>query len=62
LHICGDTSDRIRFIRRTGIDCFHFDSKVSTALARELAGPKLSLMGGSSNIDIIRNGSEESIA
>ena len=61
LHICGDTSDRIQYIRRTGIGCFHFDSKVPASLARELAGPQLSLMGGSSNIDIIRGGSEESI-
>jgi [methyl-Co(III) methanol-specific corrinoid protein]:coenzyme M methyltransferase len=56
LHICGDTSDRIPFIRETGIDCFHFDSKVPSKLARELAGEKLALMGGTSNFSIIRSG------
>ena len=61
LHICGDTSDRIGFIKETGLDCFHFDSKVPTALARKLAGDRLSLMGGSSNFDIIRDGTPDII-
>jgi MtaA/CmuA family methyltransferase len=58
LHICGDTSDRICFIRQTGIDCFHFDSKVPAVNARQIAGPSLSLMGGTDNIAVIRNGNE----
>ena len=62
LHICGDTSDRIGFIRQTGIDCFHFDSKVPTVLARELAGDGLSLMGGTSNLRIVRTGTAEDVA
>ena len=62
LHICGDTSDRISYIRETGIACFHFDAKIgSPKLARDLAGDALSLMGGTSNIDVIRNGSAETV-
>lgn len=61
LHICGDTSDRLKYIRETGLPCFHFDSKVPTAEARKLAGEQLALMGGTGNIDIIRNGTQESI-
>jgi [methyl-Co(III) methanol-specific corrinoid protein]:coenzyme M methyltransferase len=61
LHICGDTADRIGCIRETGIACFHFDSKVPAAVARELAGDTLSLMGGTSNFDIIRKGAPEAI-
>ena len=61
LHICGDTSDRIRYIRRTGMACFHFDSKVPAAKARELAGEKLALMGGTSNLNIIRTGTPEAV-
>ena len=61
LHICGDTSDRIRYIRETGVACFHFDSKVPATTARELAGDTMSLMGGTSNIEIIRNGTEEDV-
>ena len=62
LHICGDTSDRIPFIIETGLACFHFDSKVPTATARALAGDRLALMGGTSNLDIIRTGTPEQIA
>jgi len=62
LHICGDTADRIGYIRETDIPCFHFDSKVPSAKARELAGEKLSLMGGTSNFDIVRKGTPELIA
>ncbi|OGS24260.1 MAG: hypothetical protein A2297_02390 [Elusimicrobia bacterium RIFOXYB2_FULL_48_7] len=61
LHICGDTADRISYIKDTGIDCFHFDSKVPSKTARELAGNKLALMGGTSNFDIIRSGTEDTI-
>jgi len=62
LHICGDTADRIPYIRDSGIDCFHFDSKVPTATARRLASSELSLMGGTSNFDVVRQGTPEVIA
>lgn len=62
LHICGDTSDRIGMIKDTGIDCFHFDSKVPSQKARELAGERMSLMGGTSNFNIVRLGTPEKIA
>jgi [methyl-Co(III) methanol-specific corrinoid protein]:coenzyme M methyltransferase len=62
LHICGDTSDRLKYIRETKLECFHFDSKVPAAKARRLAGERLALMGGTSNIEVLRNGTSESIA
>jgi [methyl-Co(III) methanol-specific corrinoid protein]:coenzyme M methyltransferase len=61
LHICGDTSDRIKYIRETGIECFHFDSKTGCARARELAGDTLGLMGGTSNLQIVIDGTPETI-
>ena len=61
LHICGDTSDRITYIRETGIECFHFDSKVPVETARRLAGDRLSLMGGTSNFSIIREGTPDTV-
>ena len=61
LHICGDTSDRLPYIRETGLECFHFDSKVPTATARELAGDCIALMGGTSNFDIVKGGTPETI-
>jgi len=62
LHICGDTSDRIGYIRQTGLPCFHFDSKVPAADARRLAGERLSLMGGTSNLEVILGGTPEAVA
>jgi [methyl-Co(III) methanol-specific corrinoid protein]:coenzyme M methyltransferase len=62
LHICGNTSDRIRYIVRTGIDCFHWDTKTGSAHeVRELAGSELSLMGGISNFRLL-DGTPEEIA
>jgi methylthiol:coenzyme M methyltransferase len=61
LHICGDTSDRLEYVRETGLECFHFDSKVPASQARRLAGAKLALMGGTDNIGVVLNGSSESI-
>jgi [methyl-Co(III) methanol-specific corrinoid protein]:coenzyme M methyltransferase len=49
LHICGNTHDRISAIAETGVDCFHYDSRVTNARARSLAGRKMSLMGGVNN-------------
>ncbi|MDY0166118.1 MAG: uroporphyrinogen decarboxylase family protein [Thermoguttaceae bacterium] len=62
LHICGDTSDRIPYIATTGIECFHFDSKVPTVTASKLAGDRLALMGGTSNFRVVREGTPELIA
>jgi len=58
LHICGDTSDRIRHIRETGAAMFHFDSKTGLEnTLREARG--FPLMGGTSNLAIIRSGTPE---
>lgn len=50
LHICGYAGDRINTIARTGLDCFHWDTRTGPPeQVRQLAGPKLALMGGISN-------------
>jgi [methyl-Co(III) methanol-specific corrinoid protein]:coenzyme M methyltransferase len=62
LHICGDTKDRIRYIRESQIDCFHWDTKSGEPWEiRRLAGDKLSLMGGISNIETLYNGTPEDV-
>ena len=62
LHICGNTADRIEMISRTGLDCFHWDTKTGDPEAvRKLAGPKLSLMGGISNFMLL-SGTPEQIS
>jgi [methyl-Co(III) methanol-specific corrinoid protein]:coenzyme M methyltransferase len=62
LHICGDTKDRIEYIKRSGIHCFHWDTKSGTAQeVRRLAGDKFSLMGGVSNIETLYYGTAEDV-
>jgi MtaA/CmuA family methyltransferase len=61
LHICGDTSDRLPYIRETGLASFHYDSKVPTGNVRALAGARLGLMGGTSNFDVVLAGTPERI-
>ena len=62
LHICGNTADRIEMIARTGLDCFHWDTKTGGPEAiRKLAGPELSLMGGISNF-LLLSGTPEQIS
>ncbi len=56
LHICGDTSDRIGMIAGTGLNGFHWDTKTgSPRKVRQLAGERLSLMGGISNFKLLRD-------
>lgn len=62
LHICGDTADRIGMIDKTGIDCFHWDTKTGPPeKARGLAGERLSLMGGLNNTELLRTGTADEI-
>jgi [methyl-Co(III) methanol-specific corrinoid protein]:coenzyme M methyltransferase len=63
LHICGDTADRIHMIAGTGIDCFHWDTKLGSPYkARQLAGESMALMGGVNNPELLgKTGSQESI-
>lgn len=54
LHICGDTKDRIKYIRQSKIACFHWDTKCGgPEVVRQLAGEQLSLMGGIGNLDTL---------
>jgi MtaA/CmuA family methyltransferase len=55
LHICGNTADRIGMIARTGVSCFHWDTKTGTpAEVRKLAGDHMALMGGINNIRLLQ--------
>jgi len=48
MHICGDTSDRLESLARTGVDALSLDSKVDLGYARKILGEGICLMG---NID-----------
>lgn len=55
LHICGNTSDRAGMIAQTGLAGFHWDTKTgSSRQMRELAGNKMALMGGVSNMTLLQ--------
>jgi [methyl-Co(III) methanol-specific corrinoid protein]:coenzyme M methyltransferase len=62
LHTCGDTSDRIPMFAETGFDCFHYDTRVPAVEAVRLAGGRISLMGGVSNVASLLHCDEGRIA
>jgi [methyl-Co(III) methanol-specific corrinoid protein]:coenzyme M methyltransferase len=62
LHICGDTAEHIPFISRTGLACFHFESKVPASQARWLAGDRIALMGNLNNPELLLGGSPAEVA
>jgi [methyl-Co(III) methanol-specific corrinoid protein]:coenzyme M methyltransferase len=60
LHICGNTSDRVGMVAQTGLSCFHWDTKSGRPeQVRAWAGPRLALMGGISNLTLLRGTPEE---
>ena len=61
LHTCGSTSDRLADFAKTGLSCFHFDTRVPARDARSLAGEKMALMGGVSNIHSLLQGNVAAI-
>jgi len=61
LHTCGDTADRIEAIAESGIGCFHYDTRIPAAVARRLAGDRMALMGGISNINSLLPADEAAI-
>ncbi len=62
LHICGNTLSRIRYIRESGFDAFHFDSKVDAVQAVAETEGRISLVGGVSNIQALYNGTPDLVA
>jgi [methyl-Co(III) methanol-specific corrinoid protein]:coenzyme M methyltransferase len=62
LHICGDTLDRIPWISRSGLECFHFESKVPAAKARWAAGDRIALMGNINNPETLLHGDPDDVA
>ncbi len=49
LHICGATEDRMPYIRETGFDAFHFDSKNDVCRSLEIMQGKCHLVGNINN-------------
>jgi len=62
LHICGDTSDRIKYIAETGVSAFHFESKIDACTAAGLAQGRIALAGNINNPEVLLFGSPEEVA
>jgi [methyl-Co(III) methanol-specific corrinoid protein]:coenzyme M methyltransferase len=61
LHICGDTKDRLRYICKTGVVAFHFDSKVDAYEAKKIVNDDIILIGNINNPGTLLLGSEEDV-
>lgn len=62
LHCCGDTFDRLKYIRESGFDCFHFESRVDAKAAVKEIDGKMSLMGNVNNPEVLLKGTPEMVA
>lgn len=61
LHICGATEDRMPYIRETGFDAFHFDSKNDTRRSLEIMQDKCRLVGNINNPQTLFRGTVEDV-
>jgi [methyl-Co(III) methanol-specific corrinoid protein]:coenzyme M methyltransferase len=61
LHICGATEDRMPYIRETGFDGFHFDSKNDVRRSLDLMQNKCRLVGNINNPQTLFRGTVEQV-
>lgn len=62
LHCCGNTTDRLEYFAKTGIDCYHFESQVKIADAVAAAAGKMTLIGNVNNPQVLLAGTPEQVA
>jgi len=60
LHICGDASKLLPYIKQSGIDCFSFDA-VPVWYCRQVVGNEMSILGSLDVIDLMPNGTPEQV-
>jgi len=61
LHICGNTTNRLEHIARSGFDAFHFDSKVDAAEALRIVDKRITLVGNVNNPQTLLKGTPEQV-
>jgi [methyl-Co(III) methanol-specific corrinoid protein]:coenzyme M methyltransferase len=61
LHICGATEDRMPYIRETGFDAFHFDSKNDARRSLEIMQGKCRLVGNINNPQTLFRGQVDAV-
>lgn len=60
MHICGNTSALLPYIRESNIDCFSFDN-VPAWYVRKALGNKMSILGSLDVIDLMPNGTPQQV-
>jgi MtaA/CmuA family methyltransferase len=61
LHVCGYCADRINHIITEGYDAWHFEWRNDPKKVVELAGGKISVVGGISNVDGLLKGTPDDV-
>ncbi len=59
LHVCGNTTDRLESLAKTGVDCLSLDEAVDFEEARRILGPDYCLMGNVSTTLMAMGTAEE---
>jgi MtaA/CmuA family methyltransferase len=62
LHCCGNTTDRLHYFAKTGIDCYHFESQVEIHDAVAAAAGRMTLIGNINNPEILLRGTPMDVA
>jgi len=62
LHICGNISNIVGYMAKTGTDIIDVDWMVSLSKARELAGPQVTLCGNFNPAGVLFEGSPQDVA
>jgi len=62
LHVCGNISNIVQHIAKTGTDIIDVDWMVSLSKAREQAGPKVTLCGNFNPAGVLFEGSPQDVA
>ena len=60
LHICGNTSELLPYVRESNLDCFSFDN-VPVWYVRKALGNRMSILGSLDVIDLMPNGTPEQV-
>jgi uroporphyrinogen decarboxylase len=61
LHICGNTTDKLGSINKTGVDLISIDSKVDISTAKEVFKETMCLGGNVNPVEVMKDGSLEDV-
>lgn len=61
LHLCGNSSDRLRLFVEAGFDAYHFEWQVDSKIAVKVINHEISLIGNISNREALFRGTPEDV-